>query len=186
MRPACAIVGHAGTSVGLARCATSRGLPAYSCWRHGSFSFGNAWWVNVVPSAAYLWCPGGCFCKCVDRASNIPEQHVGHVAAEPVPYEHAHNDHVGDIRRHRIGGNLPAMDAQPVREIEQRVSRKRAILDHPGNGRNALATVAIKRQLERAKLAYLASDESAPGHTRSAEFVDSLRVRAAGTGSTAR
>ena len=63
-----------------------------------------------------------------------------------------------DVRRHRVGGHLPAAHPQPVGEVEQRIARIGAVLDHPGDRRDALAAVAVERQLERSELADLAAD----------------------------
>ena len=56
----------------------------------------------------------------VDAAFDVFEQQVGHVEAEAVSHQHAHDHLSCDVRRHRIRGDLPASRAQPVGEIEQR------------------------------------------------------------------
>ena len=94
----------------------------------------------------------------VDASLRVFEQHVRHVAAEAMPDEDAHDHRFLDVRRHRIGGDLPAADAQPVGQIEQRIARVDAILDHPGDRREAGLAVAVEEQFERPQFADLPAD----------------------------
>src|SRR5271166_726254 len=48
--------------------------------------------------------------------------------------------------------HLPAADAQPVRDVEQRVSGLRAVLDLPGDGRDAAARISASDEFERPEL----------------------------------
>ena len=88
----------------------------------------------------------------LDRTLDVLKQHVGHVAAEPVPDDEADYHHIQDVRQHRIGGSLPAADPEPVGKVEQGVAGILSLTGREGDGGNALAAVSVEEELERAKL----------------------------------
>src|SRR5210317_285092 len=86
----------------------------------------------------------------VDAALEILDQQVCQITAEAVPDQDAHDDQVLPLRRHAVGGDLPAAAANPVGQVEQVEARIGAFLEGPAHRRDTAA--AVVDNLEDAEL----------------------------------
>src|ERR1700734_2851206 len=78
----------------------------------------------------------------LDRPAKVGEQKRSEIRCNALANQNALNRDVAHVVRQRVGWDLPTAHAQPVRKVEQRVAGIGAVLDPPGDGRNALARPA--------------------------------------------
>ena len=121
-----------------------------------------------------------------DGVTEVVEQDVGQVAADVLAHQDALHGDVGRGAGERVGGHLPAPDAQPVGQVVERVAGIDAVGQLPGDGRDAGLGVAVAEELERPQLHDLLGQVAAGGVGGRRGPAGSPRARGGGSRSTAR